>query len=53
MPTKAPVKTIRLSIISDSEIEGPRFHVAFREWRFQESHGLVALIERTPSVARG
>lgn len=53
MPTKAPVKTIRLSIISDSKIERPRFRVALREWRFQESHGLVALIERAPAVAQG
>jgi hypothetical protein len=53
MPTKAPIKTIRLSIISDSKIERPRFRVALREWRFQESHGLVALIERAPAVAQG
>ncbi|MGZ3309486.1 MAG: hypothetical protein ACXU84_06885 [Xanthobacteraceae bacterium] len=52
MPTKAPVKTIRLSIISDSKIERPRFHVGLREWRFQESHGLAALIERAPAVAQ-
>jgi hypothetical protein len=53
MPTKAPVKTIRLSIISDSKIERPRFRVALSEWRFQESHGPVALIERAPAVTQG
>lgn len=53
MPTKAPVKTKRLSIINDSKIERPRFHVALCEWRFRESHSLVALIERAPAIAQG
>lgn len=53
MPTKAPVKTKRLSIIGDSKIEKPCFHVALREWRFRKSHGLVALIERATAIAQG